>query len=214
MCTGRVDLSFILRAFANGADGVFIGGCWPGECHYVTEGNYDALANMHLCKKLMEQIGLSPERLRLEWIAASEGTRFAEVMNDFVTTLKELGPLGDGEGPDGSGLKAKLEAVNRLVPYIKLVERERLRAPVKTEEAYNAFYSSDEVNRLFNELIADKLVISRILLLLEQSPLSTGEIAEVLSLNPSEVSKHINSSSRQGLVKYDVDRKCYALARV
>ena len=71
MCTGRVDLAFVLRALLKGADGVIIGGCWPGECHYVTEGNYDALGNMHLSKKLLQLIGLNPDRLRLEWIAAS-----------------------------------------------------------------------------------------------------------------------------------------------
>ena len=70
MCTGRVDLAFIIRAFLNGADGVLVAGCWPGECHYVTEGNYDALGNMYLGKKLLKHIGVNSERLRLEWIAA------------------------------------------------------------------------------------------------------------------------------------------------
>src|SRR5665647_1724546 len=83
MCSGRVDMAFVLRAFANGADGVFIGGCWLGECHYVTEGNYDALSMMHLSRKVLEQVGINPERLRLEWISGSEGMRYAEVMNDF-----------------------------------------------------------------------------------------------------------------------------------
>ncbi len=212
MCTGRVDLAFILRAFSNGTDGVFIGGCWPGECHYITQGNYDALSNMHLCRKLLEHIGVNPERLRLEWISASEGSRFAEVMNDFSKKLKELGPLGKGEGIDENGLKFKLEAVNKLIPYIKLVERERLRVPFKSEEEYNKFFTSDEVNRLFNELIGDKLSISQIMLLLRERPLSTGEISEILGLNPSEVSRHMNSSSRQGLVRYDETRKCFALA--
>ena len=212
MCTGRVDLSFILRAFAKGADGVFIGGCWPGECHYITEGNYDALANMHLSHKLMQYIGISPDRLRLEWVAASEGTRFAEVMNDFVNTLKQLGPLGQGEAEHPSGLQDKIAAVDKLVPFIKLVERQRLRAPVKTEAAYNEFYASDEVDRLFNELIGDKLAIGQIMALLKDKPLSTSEIAETLALNPSDVSKHMNNSSRLGLVKYDVDRQRYALA--
>lgn len=212
MCTGRVDLSFILRAFTSGADGVVIGGCWPGECHYITEGNYDALANVHLCKKLMEHIGVNPERLRLEWIAASEGSRYAELMNDFVQQMKDLGPMVEGEGMDLAVLKGKLDAVTKLVPYIKLVERERLRAPLKTEQAYNEYYASDETNKLFNDLIADKLVTSQILALLEHKPLSTGEIAERLSLNPSDVSKHMNSSSRHGLVRYDLERGCYALA--
>ncbi len=213
MCTGRVDLAFVFRAFLKGADGVIIGGCWPGECHYVTEGNYDALGNMHLCKKLLEHIGVSPERLRLEWISAAEGMRFAEVMNDFSAKLKGLGPLGVGEGIDPAELKVKLEAVGKLIPYLKLVEREKLRVPTKSEEAYNEFYTSDEVNRLFNELIADKLAVSQILILLEGRALSTAEISELLSLNPSEVSRHMNSSSRQGLVRYDIKRERYALAR-
>lgn len=213
MCTGRVDLSFILRALAKGADGVIIGGCWPGECHYVTEGNFDALGNIHLGKKLLAHMGVNPERLRLEWIAASEGSRFAEVMNDFVKKQKELGPLGEGEGMDAAVLKRKLEAAQRLVPYIKLVERERLRVNSRSEKAYHEFYSSDEANALFNDLIANKLVVSQILLLLGEGPLSTGEISESLKLEPSEVSRHIKSSSRQGLVRYDVDHKRYALAQ-
>ena len=208
MCTGRVDLSFVLRAFSKGADGVFIGGCWPGECHYITEGNYDALANVHLCRKLMEHVGVDTARLRLEWVAASEGSRFAEVVDDFVRQLKALGPLGDGD----SGLKSKLGAVDRLIPYIKLVERERLRAPTKTEDAYNDFYASEETNRLFEELIGHKLVTSQILTLLGEGPRSTAEISEVLDLEPSEVSKHMKSSSRQGLVRYDADRTAYVLA--
>ncbi len=210
MCTGRVDLAFVLRAFQKGADGVIIGGCWPGECHYVTEGNYDALGNMYLCKKLLEHVGVNPERLRLEWIAASEGNRFAEVMSDFAASLKELGPLDR----DQDSLKLKLDAVCHLVPYMKLVEREKLRVPTKSEEAYKAFFESDEANRLFHDLIADKLALRQILMLLEERPLTTGEISDRLGLDPSQVSRHLNSSSRQGLVRYDLDQKCYALARV
>jgi len=203
MCTGRVDLAFILRAFSNGMDGVFIGGCWPGECHYITEGNYIALSNMHLGRKLLVHMGVNPERLRLEWVSASEGIRFAEVMNDFSKKVKELGPLGKGEGIDENGLKLKFEAVNNLIPYIKLVERERLRVPFKSEEECNKFFTSDEVDRLFQELIGDKLEMSQIMALLRERPLSTGEISEILGVEPSEVSSQLNSSARQGLVDFD-----------
>ncbi len=158
MCTGRVDLAFVLRALQKGADGVIIGGCWPGECHYVTEGNYDALGNVLLCKKLLRHIGVTPERLRIEWIAASEGTRFAEIMSDFATQLKQLGPLGTAEGIDEPALKHKLDAVTKLVPYIKLVDREKLKPPTRTEEAIKAFFASDEANAVFDDFIADKLV--------------------------------------------------------
>jgi DNA-binding MarR family transcriptional regulator len=92
------------------------------------------------------------------------------------------------------------------------VERARLRVPVRTEEEYNKFFTSDEFNRLFNELIVDKLAISQITLLLRERPLSTVKISEILGLTPSEVSRHLNSSSRQGLVRYDESRKCFALA--
>ncbi len=205
-------MAFVIRALKAGADGVIIGGCWPGECHYVTEGNYDALGVMHLTKKLLGYIGVRPERLRLEWIAASEGNRFAEVMSDFVGQIKELGPLGQAEGIDKEVLKVKLDAVSRLIPYMKLVERERLRAPNKSEKAYNEYYNSDEVNRLFTELIEDKLAISQILTLLKKGPLSTGEISQKLGLSPSEVSKYMKSSSCQGWVRYDQGCGAYTLA--
>jgi coenzyme F420-reducing hydrogenase delta subunit/predicted transcriptional regulator len=208
MCSGRVDPAFVLRAFANGTDGVFIGGCWLGECHYITEGNYDAVSMTHLTKKLLEQIGMNPERLRLEWVSASEGNRFAEVITDFTNKLKELGPLGIEE----NGLKLKLEAAKNLVPYIKLVERERMRVHFKTDEEYKEYFTSEEADRLFRELVADKLAISQIMVLLREKPLSTGEIAEILGLNPSEVSRHLNSSARQGLVRFDESQKRFTPA--
>jgi len=212
MCSGRVDLAFVLRAFSNRMDGVFIGGCRLNECNYVTQGNFDALGNVYLCKKLLEHIGVNPERLRIAFMSAGEGILFAEIMSEFVNKVKQLGPLGKSEGIDRDRLKLKLEAVTKLIPYIKLVERERLRVEAKSEEAYSKFFTSDEVNRLFNELIGDKLTITEIISLLRERSLSTGEIAEVLDLKPSEVSRHMNSSSRQGLVRYDEGRKCYTAA--
>jgi biotin operon repressor len=115
------------------------------------------------------------------------------------------------EGERGE-LHAKLEALTTLVPYIRLVERERLRVHLKTEEEYAAFFAGDEFKRLFNDLLGDKLAISQILLLLRERPLSTAEISKSIGLTPSDVSRHMNTSSRQGLVRYDVSCKCYALA--
>ncbi len=211
MCTGRIDLSFVVRAFQKGADGVIIGGCWPGECHYVTEGNYDALGNMYLFKKLLDHIGLSPTRLRLEWIAASEGMKFAEVMSDFTRQLRELGPLGQSEGVEPDSLKRRLDAIAELVPYIKLVEREKLRVGHKSEKEYQEFYHSDEANRLFEQLIADQLAMRQILLLLGDGPLSSGEISARLGMSSSAVARHMSRSSSQGLVRFDQARGSYAL---
>ena len=212
MCTGRVDLEFVLRALSKGADGVFIGGCWLGECHYVTEGNYDALFNMHFGRKLLERIGINPKRLRLEWISASEGTRYAEVMNDFGKQLKEMGPLGESEGLDAETLKLNLTAVTKLLPYAKLVERERLRVRFDKQEKYDVYFASDEFNRLFEELIVDKLAISRIMLLLRDNPLSARDISEALGIKANEVSRHLSYSSRLGLVSFDDAEKRFALA--
>ena len=212
MCSGRVDPAHIFRAFLTGQDAVFIGGCHLNDCHYVTHGNYDALSMVYICKKLLEHIGVNPERLRIEWVSAGEGIRFANIMNEFVPKIEKLGPLGKGEGLNEHELKFKLEAAAKLIPYIKLVQTERLRVPVKTEGAYHKFFTSEEFNRLFNELIADKLIKSQIMLLLREKPLSTGEISEALDLKPSEVARHMIGSSKQGFVRYDTDRNCYALA--
>jgi len=160
----------------------------------------------------MERIGLNPERLRIAFMSGADGILLAEVINDFTRKVKELGPLGKSEGIDAKGLKFKLEAVKKLVPYIKLVERERLRVPSKSEEMYHKFFNSDEFNGLFNELIGDQLAVSLITSLLQERPLSTGEIAEFLGLNPSEVSRHMQRSSKHGFVRYDVNRNCYTLA--
>lgn len=212
MCSGRVDLDFILRAFSNGQDGVFIGGCKLDECNYITHGNYDALSVTYICKKIMEHIGLNPERLRIQFMSGADGNLLAEVADDFTKKVKSLGQLGKGEGLDEKGLKVKLEAVRKLVPYIRLVERERLRIPVKSKEIYHDFYTSDTFDGLFKELIANKMAMSQIMLLLRERPLSTGSLSEMLGLSPSEISRHMNVSSRHGLVRYDESRKCYALA--
>ena len=91
MCSGRVDPTFVLKALREGADGVLICGCHPGDCHYH-EGNYKCLRRFHLLQKYLEQMGINKERIRLEWVSASEGKRFAEVVNSMTETIKRLGP--------------------------------------------------------------------------------------------------------------------------
>ncbi len=92
MCSGRVDPQFILQAFASGADGVLIGGCHPGDCHY-SEGNYKMLRRFRLLKRMLKSLGIADDRLRLEWISASEGEKVKSVINEMVEQLKALGPL-------------------------------------------------------------------------------------------------------------------------
>jgi coenzyme F420-reducing hydrogenase delta subunit/ferredoxin len=154
MCSGRVDLGFILRAFSNGVDGVFVGGCRLNECNYITHGNYHALNLVLLCKKIMAHIGMNPERLRIEFMSGGEGIHFVDVVEDFVQKVKAIGPLGKAEDLGKDELAAKLEAVTRLIPYIKMVKREKLASRLENEAEYDRFFTSDEVERLFKEVVS------------------------------------------------------------
>jgi F420-non-reducing hydrogenase iron-sulfur subunit len=92
MCSGRVDPQFVLKAFTEGADGVLVAGCHPGDCHYI-EGNYKTMGKMPILSKMLEQLGIEKERFRLEWISASEGDRVAEVANQMTEEIRKLGPI-------------------------------------------------------------------------------------------------------------------------
>ena len=103
MCSGRVSPMFMLEALRGGADGVLVTGCHPGDCHYIS-GNENAIRNMDVARSLVELLGIDPRRLRLEWISAAEGARFAEVVRTFTDQIRELGanPL-----PTASGREAE-----------------------------------------------------------------------------------------------------------
>ena len=92
MCSGRVEPTFILKAFEAGADGVLVLGCHPGDCHYA-EGNYKAARRIPLLKRMLEQFGIEDERVRLEWVSASEGASFVSIVNDITAKIRELGPF-------------------------------------------------------------------------------------------------------------------------
>jgi len=153
MCSARVDLKHIFRAFLNGADGMFVGGCHLDDCHYITHGNYEAMSMVQLCKKLLEHIGINPRRLRIEWVSAGEGIRFANIMNEFSKEIEKLGPLGKSEGMDEKELKSRLEEVTKLIPYIKLAKRDKLALHLRDNHAaYDELYTSEEIDRLFREI--------------------------------------------------------------
>ena len=92
MCSGRIDPTFIVKAFREGADGVLVSGCHPGDCHYY-EGNYKALRRVHLLRRVLEQFGIHPDRLKLTWVSAAEGERWAQVTKEMTETVRRLGPL-------------------------------------------------------------------------------------------------------------------------
>jgi len=154
MCSGRVDPRFVLRAFSKGVDGVFVGGCRLNECNYTTHGNYHALNMVLLMKRVLEHIGLNPNRLKIEFMSSAEGNRFAETVNGFVRQVKELGPLGKAEGLDPAILQSRLEEVTHLVPYLKRVNKDKLASRLKSPEEYDRLFTKDEIDRLFSEVIS------------------------------------------------------------
>lgn len=154
MCSGRVDMKFVLRAFSKGIDGVFIGGCHFNECNYIANGNYHALNMTLLTKRIMEYIGLNPERLAMRVMSGSEANLYADHVNNFIKKIKELGPLGKIEGLDKEELNARLAKVTKLVPYIKVMKNDKLGTFLMNEDEYESLFTKDEINQLFNEMVS------------------------------------------------------------
>jgi Fe-S-cluster-containing hydrogenase component 2 len=109
---------------------------------------------VQLCKKLLEQAGLSPDRLNMELISSGEGSRFAEIVNEFSKKVQHLGPLGKGEGLNESDLNSKLKVLSSLVPYIKLVKKEKLRVRLSSEDEYRDLYTTEEIDCLLRDVVS------------------------------------------------------------
>jgi len=157
MCSGRVDPAFVLKAFSKGIDGVFIGACHLNECNYIANGNYHTLTMVLLFKRVLEHIGLNPQRLRIQFMSGAEANVFVESTNDFVKTVKKLGPLGIAEGLDKDTLNSKLAEVTKLIPYIKVAMREKLATRLESHEEYEKYdqvFTKEEIDKLFAEIIS------------------------------------------------------------
>ncbi len=109
MCTGRLDPSFPLEGLASGADGIFVGGCHLGECHYI-DGNYHALVSASLVHEMLGKLSIERERFLIDWASAAEGPNFVKIITAFTERIRMLGPLGRAEGKDGDALRRKLAA--------------------------------------------------------------------------------------------------------
>ena len=203
MCSGRVDPVIVLEMLANGADGVIVTGCHPGECHYI-EGNLQAERKIKMLKKLISQTGLESERLRLEWVSASEGARFAEIIKDFTNQLKNLGasPLA-GENPDKTILAGMIaaKAVVGASRLRTLVGRER--TLIEEGNVYDEKVGQEEFDEVMDESIDAEYIRNRIHLLVKDKPMSVESLARHLGLNPKNVLRHIVVLRQRGLVALD-----------
>ena len=154
MCSGRVDLEFIFKAFLNGIDGVFIVGCKLGECNYTTGGNYHALNMVMLAKKILKYLGLNENRLTIEFMSSADGIKFAEFARNFTKRIKEIGALGKSEGIETEELKNKFKKIIDLIPYIKVEEKEKLSKTFPSIEEYESLYSDEEVKDLLENVVS------------------------------------------------------------
>ncbi len=190
MCSGRVDPMFIFQALQQGIDGVFVMGCHPGDCHYL-EGNYEAEKKFDMTVKFLKMIDLD-NRIRLDWVSASEGVRFGQVVSDFIDHIRELGPSPvSGENPD-ENLLIKLMAMEVAAGTDRmraLVGRER--KLIEEENAYGELVPEEKFNEIFDSAIHDEYIRARILLSLNKDPKSVKDLALEIEIDPSEILENI-----------------------
>jgi DNA-binding transcriptional ArsR family regulator len=198
-----MEPSIILEMFIQGIDGVFIGGCHPGDCHYI-EGNYHTVHKIELTKKLIERAGLDPDRLRLEWVSASEAIRFAEIMKEMSQRIKELGPNPvSGESPH-------LEILEQLLIGRNAANDFRLRllagkAFILTEKGnvYNKKIEEERLREVMDEIIDEEVLRQRILRSLMKKSRSVKEIAKDIKTSSKDVLEHLVVLRDRGLIGLD-----------
>jgi len=190
MCSGRVEPKFVIQALELGLDGVYVMGCHIGDCHYL-EGNYEAVKKYELLEKFLSLVGLE-NRIRLDWVSASEGQRFGEVVTKFVNDIRDLGPSPlSGDNPDPE-LVDKIRAIKMAVSCKRmrtLVGRER--ELLEKENVYGERISEDKFNEIFDEAIKDEYERHLILVALEKEDKSVKDIGAELNIDPSIVLEHM-----------------------
>jgi F420-non-reducing hydrogenase iron-sulfur subunit len=197
MCSGRVDPALPLRFLAEGADGVMITGCHIGDCHYI-DGNIYAKRKFELLKRLVEKSGLETDRILLEWVSASEGQKFADLVTDFTNKIKKLGPTPALKDPDikFNLLAAESAALNYRLRV--LVDKEE--KLIEKGNIYGETVTQEEFNEVMDEAVATEFTRNKIKLLLSEKPLSVKEIANRMDESPADVLTHIVALRQRGWV--------------
>ena len=202
MCSGRVDPVFIAEAFSKKIDGVLVLGCHPGDCHYIS-GNYEAEMKISMLNKLLQLIGFS-ERLRLDWVSASEGNRFAQIVNEFNDHIVNLGPSPIKNKKNRKELIEDFEAVKTVLSDSRLrilVGRER---EIITEgNVYNEIISKEKFDRVVEDALYNEFTRQKILLKIKSQGKSVPDISKEIQVAPDKVLKHIVTLRQRGLVDLD-----------
>jgi F420-non-reducing hydrogenase iron-sulfur subunit len=200
MCSTRVTPHIVLEMFKSGVDGVLVGGCHPGDCHYIT-GNYYTEKRMAMAKSLLKTVGLEPERLSLNWVSASEGKRFADLVTDFVETVRRLGP---------SPVAASERLQKRLEVAVDTAQSYRLRllngreiGLVQTGNVYDKIIDVNMLDAIIDRALKEEFERNFILRLTKDKPLSVKEMAKELDAPTDEVLEQVVALRSKNLIAMD-----------
>ena len=196
-----MDPVTVVEAFEAGADGVFIGACKRGECHYST-GNLQAEAKIELTKRVLGRAGLNPERLAMRWMSSAEGNKFAEFVTAFQMQMAQLGRLGEAEGVEPHDLEIKLEAARHALAGRKL--RWVTGKVVEFQEKGNIYgerFTAHEIGRLYDEIAADEYGLREMLVRIRAAPQSVKRLGEVMGVAPRVILRQMADLRRMGLAR-------------
>ena len=199
MCSGRVDPLLVAEALSRNIDGVLVLGCHPGDCHYIS-GNYEAEVKIKLLKKLLDLIGFT-DRLRLDWVSASEGNRFAQLVNEFTEHIKNLGPSPTKNKMLKKGLTEDFNAIKSVLSESRLrilAGRER-----KIIEDYGDVISEEKFENILNDAVYNEFIRHKILPKITRQSKSVPEISKEIQIEANKVLRHIITLRQRGLVDLD-----------
>jgi coenzyme F420-reducing hydrogenase delta subunit len=203
MCSGRVDPVIVLEMFASGADGVIVTGCHPGDCHYVA-GNLYEERKIKMLKKLIALTGLELGRLRLEWVSAAEGQRFAQVVTEFTEQIKKLGPSPvSGEKPNQQIFENLQAAKNAAAGFkLRILVGRELELTEKNN-VYQEKLSQEEFDSMLDEIVEAEFIQHKIHLLTRTKPLPVKVLAEAVEMKPAAVLRQIVDMRRRNMIALD-----------
>ncbi len=200
MCSGRVDPALIVESFLAGADGVFVGACLKGECHYSV-GNLMAEGKIDVTKRVLRRFGLNPDRLVMRMMSSAQGAKFVEFASAFQEEIAELGPIGSSEGVDADEVRLRLTAARNALADRKL--RWVGGKWVEFQEEGNIYgerFTLHELGRMYGEIVLDECAIHEIRLRLDGRDLSARELAKELRIPSYRVLRHLADMRRLGFV--------------
>ena len=202
MCSGRVDPTFVIEALLQKIDGVLVLGCHLGDCHYIS-GNYEAEIKMKMLKKMLSLIGLEG-RLRLDWVSAAEGNRFAQFVTDFTENIRKLGPSPVKDEKRSKEVIDDLNAIKHALCDQRLralVARQRL--ITQDANVYEEKFDSEKYEQILIDAIEKEFVRHKILVKIKDKGKSVPDIAKEINIEPHLVLRHIVKLRSRGLVDVD-----------